>query len=100
MICSECGEECKKIECIEEIPDFQYGLPACQKHYYSGSDCCGADCIEQQSLADYHKIVREDLYEYLEHDSWRCAFHQKCHCGLDEITDKLGIRRVPLPLKI
>ena len=39
------------------------------------------------------KIVKEDLVEYLQHDSWRCGYHQKCHCGLDILTDKLGLER-------
>jgi hypothetical protein len=41
----------------------------------------------------------KELLEYLQHDSWRCGYHQKCHCGLDLLTDKLGIERVPLPNK-
>lgn len=37
-----------------------------------------------------------DLLDYLQHDSWRCAYTGKCHCGLDVITDKLGLERVPV----
>ena len=36
-----------------------------------------------------------DLIEYLHHDSWRCDYYAKCHCGLDDLTDKLGLPRVP-----
>jgi len=41
-----------------------------------------------------------ELREYLEHDSWRCQYHQKCHCGLDVLTDKIGIERIPVPGKV
>ena len=34
------------------------------------------------------------LLEYLHHDSWRCDYYAKCHCGLDDLTDKLGLPRV------
>jgi hypothetical protein len=37
----------------------------------------------------------EDLIEYLKHDSWRCKIYQVCHCGLNNITDEIGIARVP-----
>jgi hypothetical protein len=37
-----------------------------------------------------------DLLEYLQHDSWRCAYTGVCHCGLDALTDKLGIERVKM----
>ena len=43
------------------------------------------------------KIIKGDLCEYIQHDSWRCDCYQKCHCGLDILTDKLGLERVPLP---
>jgi hypothetical protein len=37
----------------------------------------------------------EDLVSYLKHDSWRCNYYEKCHCGLDDLTDKLLMERVP-----
>ena len=37
-----------------------------------------------------------DLLDYLQHDSWRCAYTGVCHCGLDALTDKLGLERVPV----
>ena len=40
-----------------------------------------------------------DLLEYIQHDSWRCEYYNKCHCGLDTLTDKLGLRRVPVSQK-
>lgn len=43
-------------------------------------------------------ISREDvleLFSYVSHDSWRCNYYGKCHCGLDEITEKLGLEKVP-----
>ena len=40
-----------------------------------------------------------DLLEYVQHDSWRCAYTGKCHCGLDALTDKLGIERVKVEMK-
>lgn len=41
------------------------------------------------SLAD----VRE-LAEYARHDKWRCKYGT-CVCGLDWLTDKLGLERIP-----
>ncbi len=51
-----------------------------------------------------HDLIRlkenlPDLLEYVEHDSWRCGYYDKCHCGLNDLTDKLGLERVPLPVK-
>jgi len=40
-----------------------------------------------------------ELLDYLSHDSWRCRHYQKCWCGLDELTDKLGISRIPYPYR-
>jgi len=37
----------------------------------------------------------QELTEYLKHDSWRCDYYQDCHCGLNELTDKLKLQRVP-----
>jgi hypothetical protein len=37
----------------------------------------------------------DDLVEYLKHDSWRCDYYQDCHCGLNYLTDKLNLPRVP-----
>jgi len=36
-----------------------------------------------------------DLAEYAKHDKWRCAYYKKCHCGLDDLTDKIGLERIP-----
>jgi hypothetical protein len=63
------------------------------------------DCYEKelhQRLFLYDKIMKilkEDLCEYLQHDSWRCGYHQECHCGLNDLTDKLGLERIELPQK-
>jgi len=40
-----------------------------------------------------------DLLDYVKHDSWRCGYTGKCHCGLDDLMDKLGLERIPLPKK-
>jgi len=41
-----------------------------------------------------------DIAKYAQHDSWRfCGYYKECHCGLDSLTDKLGLERVPLPSK-
>ena len=37
----------------------------------------------------------DSLKDYLAHDSWRCKHYDKCHCGLDEVTDSTGLERVP-----
>lgn len=34
------------------------------------------------------------LSEYLHHTSWRCGYYDKCFCGLDSLTDELGLERV------
>ena len=46
--CSGCGETVKAVMCLEEIPDFNHGMPSCQKHYYIGSPCCGEDVIKEE----------------------------------------------------
>ena len=38
--------------------------------------------------------VRE-LAEYVKHDSWRCERYHQCHCGLDALTDRMGLERIP-----
>jgi hypothetical protein len=51
LYCTECGKEVKESEliaCVEEIPDFQYGKPAVQKHEYQGSPCCGESVEEEE----------------------------------------------------
>lgn len=35
------------------------------------------------------------LSEYLHHTSWRCAYYNKCLCGLDDLTDEICLERVP-----
>jgi hypothetical protein len=30
----------------------------------------------------------------LQHSDWRCGYTGVCHCGLDALTDKLGLERV------
>lgn len=38
------------------------------------------------------------ITEYAAHASWRCEYRTRygeCHCGLDELCDRLGIDRVP-----
>lgn len=47
-ICEDCGDQVVAVECLEEIPDFEYGRPATQKHYYPGSPCCGAGVIKEE----------------------------------------------------
>lgn len=39
-----------------------------------------------------------EMAEYAAHTSWRCEYRTRygeCHCGLDDLCDKLGIDRVP-----
>jgi hypothetical protein len=37
----------------------------------------------------------DDLAFYLEHSSWRCNYYRECHCGLNDLCDKMGIPRIP-----
>ena len=39
-------------------------------------------------------VIGHKLIEYLAHDKWRCKHYKKCHCGLDELCDKIGIERI------
>jgi len=32
--------------------------------------------------------------EFATHGSWRCNHYDECHCGLDDLCDKLGIPRI------
>lgn len=57
-----------------------------------------------EALAKVWELIRleqsiPDLLEYVNHDSWRCGYDGKCVCGLNNLTDKLKIDRVPLPVK-
>jgi hypothetical protein len=39
-----------------------------------------------------------DITDYAAHASWRCDYRKRygeCHCGLDDLCDRLGIERVP-----
>lgn len=38
-----------------------------------------------------------ELAEYARHGGPRCDYERKCCCGLDELTDTLGLERIPLP---
>jgi hypothetical protein len=38
----------------------------------------------------------DELYEYAAHASWRCRWYGECRCGLDKLTDKLGLSRIPI----
>lgn len=38
-----------------------------------------------------------ELAEYARHGGPRCDYEGKCCCGLDELTDTLGLERIPLP---
>jgi len=55
--------------------------------------------METQSLftAPLNDVM--DLLDYLQHDSWRCGYTGKCHCGLDALTDRLGLERVKIENK-
>lgn len=53
-----------------------------------------------QEVTDHINALQELIRESAQHDSWRCAEYQECHCGLDEATDELGIPRIPYPPKI
>lgn len=52
--------------------------------------------MNEQSLFTAPLDTVLDLLEYLQHDSWRCAYTGVCHCGLDALTDKLGLERVKM----
>lgn len=52
--------------------------------------------MTEQSLFTAPLDTVLDLLEYLQHSSWRCSYTGKCHCGLDAITDKLGLERVKM----
>ncbi len=45
------------------------------------------------------KALADDLFDYAQHDSWRCGYQGECHCGLNAITEKYGLPAVPLPEK-
>ena len=56
------------------------------------------------AIGKMHDLIRmkenlPDLLEYVNHDSWRCGYYDKCACGLNDLTDKLGLERVPFPAK-
>lgn len=55
---------------------------------------------EKRCLEAERKVTdNSGLLEYVTHDSWRCAYYQVCHCGLNDLTDKMGLPRVAIPSK-
>ena len=38
-----------------------------------------------------------ELYQYLQHDSWRCEHYQNCHCGLNDFLEDNGLPLLPIP---
>jgi len=52
-----------------------------------------------QGLSERIVSLSTLIADYASHDSWRCAYYDECHCGLDERTDSLGLPRVPRPPK-
>lgn len=57
-----------------------------------------AEAAWQAAQADQRECVTE-LLDYAQHDSWRCGYHDECHCGLNAITERFGLPAVPLPEK-
>ena len=52
-----------------------------------------------RGLQETNIKIREQVAEYLQHNSWRCGWYKRCHCGLDATTDALQWPRVPLKLE-
>lgn len=58
--------------------------------------------LDKFTPEDFKEPEREaefkDLLEYIKHDSWRCTHpaykDDPCDCGLDALTDELGLPRV------
>lgn len=91
LFCSSCNFCTKRDQTIYEIssndPDRNLVISIC-------NDCLN-DIVKIKMLdTDFF-----DLYDYLKHDSWRCEYHQKCHCGLDDLTKKMGLPAVPIQPK-
>jgi hypothetical protein len=40
--------------------------------------------------------LEEFIEEFTRHESWRCRFHQACHCGLDQALINLGLPGIPI----
>ena len=38
---------------------------------------------------------KQQFEEYAVHQSWRCKHYKTCRCGLDAITDGMGLARIP-----
>ena len=51
-------------------------------------------CSICEEAAELKKPKAADLLDYVKHDSWRCSRYKECHCGLDKLTDALGLARV------
>ena len=77
------------LQFINSAADFGLGAPdyaAAFQRVYAALD----------RIPKLEELIRDSA----QHDSWRCTEYQKCHCGLDEATDELGIPRIPYPPKI
>ena len=51
--------------------------------------------LKERTAARREKLMK--LREYATHDSWRCEYYQKCHCGLDLALEELGLPPMPIP---
>ena len=53
--------------------------------------------LRLRELQSTNSKIREQVAEYLQHNSWRCEWYETCQCGLDAATDALQWPRVPVP---
>lgn len=76
--------------------DYTHGVAATDNAMKTAQEKQGykeAQDFEKSSLVVLLADVR-DLAEYAKHDSWRCKYGE-CKCGLDRLTEKLGLERIP-----
>ena len=52
--------------------------------------------LRLRELKETNSKIREQVAEYLQHNSWRCEWYETCQCGLDAATDALQWPRVPV----
>lgn len=58
---------------------------------------CGAINLNVAVVSEVEELMNptiRELAEYARHDSWRCKYGE-CKCGLNDLTDKIGLGRIP-----
>jgi len=92
-VCQTRGHDCEEIDALRaRVAELEADNASWKRGAEIRSELFAASCERITGLSAL-------IANYAAHDSWRCAYYDECHCGLDERTDLLGLPRVPRPPK-